>query len=256
MNYFKSKKQFIYRFIFIIALIVFLFSGYKLFTIYKANWEENSEKDRITSISKIPTDIKKNAKFKVDFKKLSEINPDVVAWIVVPDTDISYPIVQGKDNDYYLNHTFEKRENYAGAIFNDYAASPNYSDLNTFIYGHNIKHGTMFSDVQKFKDQAFFEAHPYLYIFTPEKKYKCDIMSMYSTDASSDSYINGYTSWDGFSNYVNLIKSKAMYARDVAFGEGDHMITLSTCSYERGGVASDARYLLHAKLVEWNDTSK
>ncbi|MEG0841069.1 MAG: class B sortase [Erysipelotrichaceae bacterium] len=256
MKNYKISKKIIYRIIFIIAFIVFVFSGYKLFTIYKANWEENSEKERITSISDIPKNIKKDTKFKVNFKKLKAINNDIVAWIVIPDTDISYPVVQGADNDFYLNHTFEKRENYAGAIFNDYAASPNYSDLNTFMYGHNIKHGTMFSDIQKFKDKAFFEAHPYLYLFTPEKKYRCDIMSMYSTDASSDSYINGYTSWDGFSHYVDLIKSKAMYPREVPFQEGDRMITLSTCSYERGGVASDARYLLHAKLVEWDKTKK
>lgn len=248
----RLKKGFIYRIIFIIALGVFVFSAYQLFTIYKANYDEKNEKDRISDLANIPKDIEKDTTFDINFEELKKINPDLKAWVIIPGTNISYPIVQGKDNAYYLTHTFEKNENYAGAIFLDAGASPDFQDLNTIIYGHNVKHGTMFAEIEKFKSKEFYEQHRYVYILSEGKNYRAEIMSMYSTDTNSDSYMLGYTSWETFSAYVDLIKDRAEVSIPVEFKEGDRMITLSTCSYERGGVPSDARYLLHAKLVEWD----
>lgn len=249
-------RKILYIIIFLLALLIFIFSAYKLFTIFKANWDEKQETEKINTISKIPTDFESDPTFSVDFEELSKINSDVRAWIVIPGTEISYPIVQGKDNSYYLNRTFEKQSNYAGAIFIDYRADSSFANLNTFVYGHNVKHGTMFAELEKFKHRDFYLEHPYIYIFTPEKKYRCPVMSMYSTEAGSDSYVSGHVTWEQFEPYVNLIKSKAEVKKEVAFTQGDRMITLSTCSYERGGVASEARYLLHAKLEEWVEEAK
>ena len=112
----SKTKKIIYDILFLIALVVFLFSAYKLVSIYYLNYQEGKEKDAVQQIAKVPKNAEKEA-FTIDWKALKEKNPEVVGWILIPDTDISYPIVQGGDNSYYLNHTFEKKENYAGAIF-------------------------------------------------------------------------------------------------------------------------------------------
>ena len=80
----------------------------------------------------------------VDFKALREKNPDTVGWLYVGSCGISYPIVQGEDNDYYMNHTFEGTVNSSGAIIMDYRDDKYLKDWNTFIYGHNMKNGSMF----------------------------------------------------------------------------------------------------------------
>lgn len=153
----SKTKKIIYDILFLIALVVFLFSAYKLVSIYYLNYQEGKEKDAVQQIAKVPKNPEKEA-FTIDWKALKEKNPEVVGWILIPDTDISYPIVQGSDNSYYLNHTFEKKENYAGAIFMDANANNSFEDRNTIIYGHNVKHGTMFAELENFKEQEFLKS--------------------------------------------------------------------------------------------------
>lgn len=243
----KKKSKLLYRIIFLIALCVFAYSGFELFKIYKANYDEANERNRVASLGKIDP----SKPFAVDFASLQEVNPDIIGWIIIPGTEISYPILKGSDNEYYLNHTFEKQENYAGSIFVDYRQAADFSDPNTFVYGHNVFHGTMFAELEKFKDPQFYEEHPYFFVYTPNGNYRADIMSMYSTMAYSESYKIGFTHSEFFMDYVNMVKGLAEVPRVVPFEKEDTMITLSTCSYEQGGVASDARYLLHAKLTPW-----
>lgn len=245
----KVWKKRLYAVIFVAALGIFVFSGYQLYQIYVANHEEKQEVKSLDDIAKLPKDLDKiDENFKIDFKKLQKVNPDIRAWIAIPGTNISYAIVQGKDNEYYLNHTYKKTENYAGAIFLDYRANSDFQDLNTFIYGHNVKHGTMFAELDKFKKEDFYKQHRYVYLMTAEGNYKCPIISMYSTVDGSDTYIMGYTSWTNFSSYVDMIKQNADFKIDVPVQEGDKIITLSTCSYEDGPEISDKRYVLHALL--------
>ena len=250
----KKKKSWIWSILFVVALCVFVYSGYQLYHIFSQNHEESEEKQTLTSIAKIPENPKPEEEpFTIDWAALQERNPDICGWIIIPDTDISYPIVQGTDNEFYLTHTFLKAENYAGAIFMDYQADRTFKDFNTFIYGHNVKHGTMFAELENFKDASFYEAHPYIYLFTPDGNYRCEVVSMYSTTDQSASYTTYTGDEENYLKYVDLVKGLAENIREVDVKGSEHMITLSTCSYERGGEASDARYLLHAKMVPWND---
>ena len=232
----SKTKKIIYDILFVIALAVFLFSAYKLISIYYLNYQEGKEKDAVQEVAKVPKNPEKED-FTIDWKALKEKNPEVVGWILIPDTDISYPIVQGSDNSYYLNHTFEKKENYAGTIFMDAGADASFQDRNTTIYGHNVKHGTMFAELENFKEQTFFEKHPYLYIFTEKQNYRCEIFSIYTTTATD------------FKGYVDMVKELSDFKRKVSIKRCDRIVSLSTCSYERNGQPDELRYLLHAKLV-------
>ncbi len=123
--------------------------------IFYANHEEKVETNQVREIVNAPTSEKGLDSFKVDFDKLKKINSDIVGWIVVEDTEISYPVVKGSDNEYYLNHTYKKSSNYAGAIFMDYAQDATLSTPyeNVFIYGHNVYHGTMFAELENYCDK-------------------------------------------------------------------------------------------------------
>ena len=251
MRIYKSifeVKKIIYGFLFLLSIVVFMISACKLISIYFLNYQERKEKDAVQEVAKVPKNLEKE-EFTIDWKALKKKNPDVVGWILIPDTDISYPIVQGSDNSYYLNHTFEKKENYAGAIFMDAGADASFQDRNTTIYGHNVKHGTMFAELENFKEQTFFEKHPYLYIFTEKQNYRCEIFSIYTTTATSASYRLQYEDDADFKGYVDMVKELSDFKRKVSIKRCDRIVSLSTCSYERNGQPDELRYLLHAKLV-------
>ena len=104
----------------------------------------------------------------VDFKALKKINPDIVAWIRIPDTSIDYPVVQGNDDSYYLTHTFKKTEHVAGAIFLDSDNNADFSDDKNIIYGHNMKDGSMFQGLHKYESESYLQEHNKVYLYLPD----------------------------------------------------------------------------------------
>lgn len=118
------------------------------------------------------------------------MNPDVVGWIYVEALNhISYPIVQGKDNETYLHQTYEGNYNFAGTLFIDYENSSDFNDCNTLVYGHNMKNGSMFGHLKKFaEDQNVYNKSKYFWILTPDKNYRYEIISAYTTGVDSDTY--------------------------------------------------------------------
>lgn len=109
----------------------------------------------------------KPQKASIDFQALKEINPDIVAWIRVPEL-FDYPVVQGEDNQYYLSHTFRKESNIAGSIFLDYRNSRDFTDSKNIIYGHNMKDGSMFHVLRKFQDMDFYNKHREILLYLPD----------------------------------------------------------------------------------------
>ena len=109
----------------------------------------------------------------------------------------------------------------------------------------------MFTNLEMFRDQAFADAHRYVYLFTPDKQYRCPIYSMYSTSYDSDSYLLGNTNSATQGAYLEMVKGLSLFDYGVEASAQDRLITLSTCSYE-DGVANERRYLLHAILEEWS----
>ncbi len=244
----KILKKVCYYIVFLAACVVFLYSGYQLYLIYSQNFQESKELKEWKEISKV--DETSNDSIQLDWKALKEKNSDIQAWIQIPDTEISYPVVQGNDNAFYLTHTADKVENYVGAIFMDYRQKPNFEEKNTMIYGHNVLHGSMFADIEKFKDETFFKNHPYIYIYTPDKNYKAEVFSIYTTQDTSSSYDLFYQSDDEYAHYLQMVQEQSDFTREIRIGANDHIVSLSTCSYERNGQASELRYVLHAKLEE------
>lgn len=113
----------------------------------------------------------------VDFDRLRLANADIAGWLYSPGTAIDYPVVQGADNDFYLRHTYNGEYNQAGTLFLDCRSSPGFADATNFIYGHNMKNGSMFHSLLEYRSQEYYETHPEMYLYTPQGDYRLVLFS-------------------------------------------------------------------------------
>ncbi len=185
----------------------------------------------------------------MDFTSLQSRNPEIVAWLSLDDTDISYAITQTNNNDYYLQYSCFKEKDKNGAIFLDYRNSSDFSDPNSIVYGHNMIRGKMFTEINLFKDQDYFDAHPSGWLYTPEKTYRLEILAVAVVPSIGNAYTWSFDSSSSWDEYTSQLKSDAKFLRDSDIRWGERLVTLSTCSYE----FTEARTILVAKLVAFSE---
>jgi sortase B len=181
----------------------------------------------------------------LNFSPLHATNQEIAAWLTLDGTDIDYPVVQGKDNNYYLTRTAEKKNSKNGAIFLDYRANPDFSDFSSVLYGHHMKSGKMFAPLVKFKEKAYFDSHKTGTLYTPGKTYRLEIFAAAVTKPDSDYYNYAFASPSERESHLNMIKDTAKLYKDIGITEQDKILTLSTCSYEY----KDARTVVLAKIT-------
>lgn len=249
-------RQLVSNIVLVLAIAVFLFSGYKLYTIfseyYKGDKEYKTIMDKVVTIdAPEKTEEGKNEEqevFKVDFKKLQSINKEIVGWLRFDNPEkISYPIVQGKDNDKYLKKTVEGNTNDAGSIFMDAYNTADFSDKNTFIYGHNMKNGSMFGQLRRYKSFDFYKENPYFYIYTPDRKeVKYQVYAVCIVEDTSESYNKSYSNDDVYLKYLQYIQSVSRYDTGVEVTARSQLVSLSTCT----NVTKTQRLLIHGVKVE------
>ncbi|MDO5519191.1 MAG: class B sortase [bacterium] len=177
-------------------------------------------------------------------------NKDVIGYISIPDTNVDYPILMGQDNDYYLYHDIDGNEDKAACIMADYK----YNDTNirdkfqrhTLIYGHYLLKKTMFTSVAKYKDQKFFESHPYIYYSNLYKTGKWRVFSVYVINADQETIPRKFKEDEKYIAYLKKIKERSKYKVDVSLDKDSKILTLCTCSYE----TKNSRAIVHAVLVD------
>lgn len=165
----------------------------------------------------------------IDFTALRKINPDITAWLDIPGTDISYPVVQGSDNSYYLAHTFKKAANSAGCIFMDSRNTAPAADTNTVLYGHNMKNGSMFGTLRKFRERSFWEIHPDFYLYLADGvTYRCVITAGFDMGAEAASFPVSFKEGEK-EVYLSEVSSRRWYDTGIVAEEDTPLITLITC---------------------------
>lgn len=185
----------------------------------------------------------------VDFEKLAEINPDVIGWIRIPDTVVDYPIVWTDDNETYLTKTFEGGQSKAGAIYLDFESEPDFSGRHNIIYGHHMRNGSMFAEIVNYKDKEYFEAHPDIYIYTPDREIHLRVMAALYTDAGGIRRKTKFEDEESFQEYVDQMTEGCSF-RELPEEPVETLYSLVTCSYE----FDNARTILYA--YEVNDDEK
>ncbi|MFR9239371.1 MAG: class B sortase [Clostridium baratii] len=222
------------KFINIVLIMAIIFSLYKVISKVVDYKESENTYEKIQEVKN------NNDKFS---EELIKINEDYKMWIEVPNTNIDYPVVQGKDNDFYLNHDFYKKESSAGAIFIDYKNNIE-KDKNIIIYGHNMRNKSMFQNLMKFKDEAFWKKNKKIIVTIDGKRYEYEIFSSYISNVKDVDLKINFKNEDEYLKYIDDIKKKSIFHRDIDIKSDDRIITLSTCSYEE----DDNRMIIHGKL--------
>lgn len=210
--------------------------------------EETGENGEEPEDSKEETS-KKGYVFKkanVDFKALQKKNKDVIGWIQFENFSLSYPVAHDSGDSYYLTHTIDKKSNKSGSIYVPASNKGDFNDTNTIIFGHNMKNGTMFGLLGRYKEKAFFELNQYFYIYTPSTEKKYQIFSVYVGDQNGVSYTIYGAKNDDYAKFLETLKKKSMYETGVSVSRENNIVTLSTC------VSDDKtkRLIIHAKQIK------
>lgn len=243
----NAQKAIINLIIYLLLFSLLIFSSFKIFMWYIDNKNSKKLTEQINEAVVVQENKLDEEKYDVDFEKLKAQNEDVIAWIKVYNTDIEYPIVQTKDNDYYLNHSFDKSKNEAGWIFADYRNKFDGTDRNIVIYGHNRQDGSMFSTLHNFmeKDWQNSNRDAKIIFITKDEKEIYEIFSVYEIK-KENYYINtNFQNDEQFENFINTIQKRSSKRIDVDVSKEDTILTLSTCSDKRG-----YRVVVHAKKIE------
>lgn len=184
------------------------------------------------------------APISVDFDYLTQTNADIIGWLYSEDTPINLPVVQAADNDYYLHRMVDGNWNSAGTLFVDFRNARDFSDSNTIIYGHNMKNKEMFGTLSSYRDQAYYEAHPVLWLLTPEGDYRVELVAGFVTPSNSSLYAFPQTEEAAYELAGQAMKNST-FSADVSLQAGDRFLCLSTCSYE----SDEARYVVVGRLI-------
>jgi sortase B len=152
--------------------------------------------------------------------------------------------VQAGDNEYYIHRMLDDSYNSAGSIFMDYRNSWDFSDLNTVIYGHNMKNDSMFGTLSEYRKQNYYDGHPVLWLLTEDMNYRVELIAGFVTPSDSESY-NIFSETVELQKYLRRAVDKSDFTTDIDIGTVERIITLSTCSYEY----DSARYIVIGKLV-------
>ena len=187
----------------------------------------------------------------IDFAALQQQYPDIYAWIEIPGTEVNYPILRHPTDDrYYLDHNLDGSKGYPGCLFTESSDALDFSDFNTILYGHNMKDGTMFGGLKKYRDSAYLQEHREIIVYTPTEK---RVYTVFAAVVYSDAYISAkYDDGDlqarqAFLDSLDAARSiNNQVLDDVAVTPDSQIITLSTCI---GGQPNN-RYLIEAVYTD------
>ena len=183
----------------------------------------------------------------MDFDETRGVFPDLVAWIQSAGTVINYPVVQGRDNDYYLSRLPDLSANRMGSVFLDYRNAPDFSEESILIYGHNMKSEDIFGSLKNYRDQSYYDLHDSMYLFTPDSDYILVIIAGYILDSAYETPPLGFGDSGEFDSYIAGARKRSVFTSDAGIEYGDQIVFLCTCATR--GVKSE-RFVLACKLVK------
>ena len=239
----KSAKQILWKGLLVVLLGVFLgvfiFAAYQLYYTFngyrQATKKYNSLNEQYVStqpeatptpdVTEKPEETPEvfTAPITIDFDGLKERNKDIAGWIYCPDTPISYPVVRGADNDYYLYHSFDGDLNQSGTIFMDMVCEVDLSQDNTILYGHHMNNRGMFASLEDYRQEGYLEEHPIFYYLTPDETYVLPIFSMFLTGGVSDVYAFNFATDDEYTKFLESMTARSNYDTGIDVTSDDHI---------------------------------
>lgn len=249
----KKKGNRFWRVVFVVSLVVLIGAVGSLAAIVYQYWaQQNAYNDLEQYASLSDSETLSLADLTVDWAALQAINPDIVAWVYVPGTEINYPVVQGEDNEEYLHTAFDGSTGWlasAGTIFLDASNASDLSDRNSALYGHHMNDGSMFAAIADWTTEEEFNSHRDVYVLTPEGNYRLKTYALVLTTGTDAIVQTTFASDESFAAYVQdkLDRSVVSQTGDVLSATDiQKSMILSTCEYSQ----NDGRAVLFAAVVE------
>ena len=180
----------------------------------------------------------------INLAALRQVNPDVVGWIRIPDSEVDYPIVQGSDNEYYLTHRWDGKSLAAGAIALECSTLPDMTAFHTILYGHNMADGSMFASLRRYRRAAYWQSHPYVYLATDQGCFRYEVFSAYQAAVDGGTNTLGLDQSGEQEDYIQMAVQNTVIATGIRPVTSDRILTLSTCS----GAGYETRWVVHARL--------
>lgn len=249
--------------IYIILLLSIIISVIYIINSFSLKKEAEEESNLINTI-----EVDENKVTKVETERMLQVqslkteNPDIVGWLEIKGTNVSYPVLQGTDNEFYMTHNYKKEKSKNGSIFLSKDYDWNIPSTNLLIYGHNMQNGTMFEELLKYADYNFYVQHPIINFTTVDEDAEYEIISVFKSRVYYKSeqnvfryyyFINAETE-DEYNEFVSNAKNSSLYNIDANATYGDQLITLSTCSYH----VKDGRFAVVGRKIssDIGDTQK
>ncbi len=245
----KKKSNFrrlLIRIIEFILVLVIAYSGFKIVTWWRENRHNKKILEDLEQSVQVTTNDDGDKEYVVDFETLKNTNTDTVAWLKVEGTDIRFPVVKTTNNDYYINHSFDRSYNSAGWIFMDYANKLDGTDKNIVIYGHNRRDTSMFGTLKNILEENWYN-NPDNYIITlvtEEGNIQYEVFSVYKIEIEDYYITTRFANDTDYSNFLQKIKSRSIKNFNVDLTTDDTILTLSTCANN-----NNYRIVLHAKKI-------
>jgi len=252
----EKRKHILQRIITLIAAGVFLFSFYKLVPILYDYYTNNRTLESVQQVYELGRNEAEQygeGQVRASFQPLLEINKDMVGWITIDQTKIDYPVLQSKDNEFYLTRNYKKQDTRAGSIFLDFRNDKKLeNNKNVIIYGHRMKDGSMFGQLKKYLDKDFFKSNKTIYLDSLYEGYDIEVFSVYQTTTSFYYIETEFPEQQSFQKFIDQIKEKSFFSSDISINQEDTIVTLSTCDYALDSL--EGRLVVHGKLVKRGDS--
>ena len=265
----KRRKRIIYIFVYILLSILIVISAIYIIKFLLSKEEAKKESELLDTVEINNNEIEKEKKDTEEttektnevenketermlkVKELQKENADIVGWLEIENTNISYPVLQGEDNEYYMTHNYKKEKSKNGSIFLNKDYDWNIPSSNLLMYGHNLGNGTMFQELLKYQNKEFYNNHKVIRFTTAKEDAEYEIISVFKSRVYYKSeqnvfryyyFINANTE-EEYNNYVENAKKASIYEIEPTAKYGDQLITLSTCSYH----VKDGRFAVVGK---------
>ena len=179
------------------------------------------------------------------FAQLTAVNPETIAYVYAPGTELDEPVVQTGDNATYLDKTFEGgNQPLLGTVFMDTDNKKDFSDRLTWLFGHargsQVEDHRMFNDVNFYDNQEYFNQHPYVVIETPERKYYYEAMGLVIVPETTAFYRTSFTDDEDFTTQLkNIYESARTKNPNIKINASDKYLVLSTCREEDDTIRSN-----------------
>lgn len=217
--------------------------------------ETEATAEPTTTPPRVGTTVQRDVRYSVDFDNLHEMNEEIVAWILQEGTEINFPIVQHSNNEYYLTHLYTGTRNKTGTIFEDCGNSPLFTDMCTYLYGHNRKNGAMFASLPNYMEYDYWQEHPTMLLITPYEDYEIEVFACVRESAAQEQTwrIKQFSRRNEYDEFVSSILERTSLDTGIIPQWGDQLLALCTCTND----AKDDRYIVFARMnpIEYSTES-